>query len=122
RMMGGMPGMAMGGAAGGTFQGGFNGSLGTMGATQAMGLIDIITTLVEPGKWNAPTAMPPFMMMPFPGFMMGMPAAMMGAPAMPVGPTPPNPEFNTINFFPPAMALIVRAPSRMHTSEYGAIV
>src|SRR5207302_1633004 len=55
----GMPGMMMGGGGmgnmqGGAFQGAFNGSLGAMGATQAAGLISLVTRIVDPGNWNRP--------------------------------------------------------------------
>jgi tetratricopeptide (TPR) repeat protein len=140
-MGGGMPGMMMGGGgfSGGSFSGSFNGSLGAMGATQAVGLIDIITRIVDPGNWNKPPAGTPLFMMggAFPGMagfpgmvgMVGM-VGMAGAPGMvgmgpPVDPTmtPPDPATsNSIDFFPPALAIIVRAPSRMHTSITGGIV
>jgi hypothetical protein len=139
-----------GGANRGTFQGAFNGSLGAVGATQAAGLINIITRIVDPGNWNAPPTtpmgfmmggfpgfmmggFPGFMMGGFPGFMMGgFPGFMMGGfPAMMMqgaGP-PPDPNVNSdpqtsnsIDFFPPALAIIVRAPARVHTSITGGIV
>ncbi len=136
-MGGGMPGMQMGmqmmGGTGGSFQAAFNGSLGAMGATQAGSVIDIITRLVDPGNWNKPPSM---QMMGVPGMMgpgmaMGVPGAlMMGVPGgMMIGGPPdptlmqPDPQTsNSIDFFPQALALIVRAPSRMHTSITGGIV
>jgi hypothetical protein len=143
-MMGGMPmggGMGMGGMgmmgggnfAGGSFQGAFNGSLGAVGATQAIGLIDIITRIVDPGNWNKPKMLQPFAMGPgfgFPGGagMIGM-LGMMGMGMIGAGPpqdpteVPPDPQTsNSIDFFPPALALIIRAPSRIHSSIEGGIV
>jgi hypothetical protein len=132
--MGGMPG---GNFAGGSFQGSFNGSLGFQGATQAVGLIDIITRIVDPGNWNKPPVLQPFAMAGF-GFPGGMGAGMFGMLGMvgmagggmigagpPADPTvvPPDPQTsNSIDFFPPALALIIRAPSRIHSSIEGGIV
>jgi tetratricopeptide (TPR) repeat protein len=144
--MGGMGMMGMGG--GGSFQGSFNGGLGAVGATQAAGLITIITRIVDPGNWNQPTinAQAVGIMGGFPMFMggfggmgfmggfggMGFMGGFMGAPGMGMnmgaGP-PPDPNINvdpqtsnSIDFFPPALAIIVRAPSRVHTSITGGIV
>jgi hypothetical protein len=149
-MMGMGGGMMMGG--GGTFQGAFNGALGAVGASQAAGLISIITRIVDPGNWNQPPIyanavgfmgfMPMgggFMGFPMGGGFMGFPmgGGFMGFPMMMGGMAPmagimgalPNPEVNpdpqtsnSIDFFPPALAIIVRAPSRMHTSITGGIV
>src|SRR6185369_301429 len=51
---------------------------------------------------------------------------MMGAGAPPVPVAQGGPAdiqtANTIEFFPPAMALIIRAPSRIHTSITGGII
>ena len=46
-----MGGMGMGGGMMGSFAGGFNGNLGMRGATRAMPLIQLITTVVAPGQW-----------------------------------------------------------------------
>ena len=80
-------GMAGGQAAGGSFQGAFNGGLGAQGATQAMGLIQLITRIVDPGNWNQPPQLNPFAMLgaPFGGMvgmvgMIGM-VGMAGAPS-----------------------------------------
>jgi hypothetical protein len=134
-------GIGAGGGGIGGFTGSFNGSLGAVGATQATGLIDIITRIVDPGNWNRPPSTPPLMMgmvgfpgvgfMGFGGMFMGFPGGMMMGGAMMVGagpppdPTivPPDPTTsNSIDFFPPALAIIVRAPSRVHTSITGGIV
>jgi hypothetical protein len=142
--MGGMSMSGMGGGGIGGFTGSFNGSLGAVGATQATGLIQLITRIVDPGNWNQPPTTPPLAMgmvgfpgMGFMGFMgfggmfMGFPGGMMMGGAMMVGagpppdPTivPPDPtQSNSIDFFPPALAIIVRAPSRVHTSITGGIV
>ena len=139
--MGGMPmgGMGMGGMggmnmAGGAFQGAFNGSLGVMGATQAIGLIDIITRIVDPGNWNKPPVLQPFAGMGGFGFAGagdrhgrhgrhdGHGHGWRWAPQDPTV-VPPDPQTsNSIDFFPPALALIIRAPSRMHSSIEGGIV
>jgi tetratricopeptide (TPR) repeat protein len=146
-MGGGMGGGGMGNMQGGAFQAGFNGSLGAMGATQAAGLISLVTRIVDPGNWNRPPQLNQFQMM---GMGMGMGMGMMGFPMMFPNPgmvgmvgmvgmmgnagmigagPPPDPNApsdpqlaNSIDFFPPALALIVRAPSRMHTSITGGIV
>ena len=129
----GMMGQPGGNFAGGAFQGGFNGSLGVQGATQAVGLIDIITRIVDPGNWNKPPVIQPFAMGGgFPGAgmfgMVGM-VGMMGMGMVGAGPppdptvVPPDPQTaNSIDFFPPALALIIRAPSRMHSSFEGGII
>ncbi|HZZ78015.1 MAG TPA: hypothetical protein VFE62_05835 [Gemmataceae bacterium] len=136
-MMGGMGGM--GSFQGGSFQSSFNGSLGAMGATQAAGLISLVTRIVDPGNWNRPPLTNQFamlgmgmfpMMFPNPGMigMVGMVGMMGNAGMIGAGP-PPDPNMNadpqtsnSIDFFPPTLALIVRAPSRMHTSITGGIV
>jgi len=131
---------------GGSFQGGFNGSLGALGATQAVSLISVITKVVAPGEWFITKQPNPFqqnIFQPFGGAfgMMGM-GGMFGMGAMfggggnnfgmmGAGP-PPTPvseggpadiqQANTIEFFPPALAIIVRAPSRVHTSITGGII
>ncbi|MFO0865566.1 MAG: hypothetical protein U0744_13105 [Gemmataceae bacterium] len=155
---------------GGSFQGGFNGSLGAMGASQAVGLISTITKVVAPGTWyytqqqqpfnpanNFGIGANPFMNNPFGGFQFGgvggiqfgnfgmfgmgggFPQAgmfgmvgnagqfgMVGAGAPPPPPSQGGPAdlltANTIEFFPPALALIIRAPSRVHTSITGGII
>ncbi len=135
-MMGGMPGMMMGGGmmmrGGGMIMGGM--MIG--GGQQGQGLINLVTAIVDPGNWNQPATLTPFMMMGgFPmggimmggGFMMGG-GMLMGGMAIGAGP-PPNPNVNvdpqtsnSIGYFPPALALIVRAPSRVHTSITGGII
>ncbi len=135
-MGGGMMGMmGMGGGmfVGGSFAGGFNGSLGMMGATQAVGLIQLITRVVAPGEWFITQQPQPLAPMLFPGLgmvgalgggqgMLGMVGA--GPPPAPVAEGGPADiqQANTIEFFPPALALIVRAPSRIHTSITGGII
>jgi tetratricopeptide (TPR) repeat protein len=161
-MMGGM-----GQFQGGAFQGGFNGSLGIMGATNAYSLILTITRVVAPGTWFYALQPQPFMMGGFGmggfgmggfgpfmggfgggfmgfggfmgGFMGGFPGGfggfggMMGMMGMMgAGPPPPPPgqggpseditTANTIDFFPPTLALIVRAPSRIHYSPFGGVI
>ncbi len=68
---------------GGSFQGGFNGSLGAMGATQAYSLILTITRVVAPGTWWYAQQPNPFQMM-FAGMggMMGMGFGMFGMGGM----------------------------------------
>ncbi len=137
---------------GGAFQGGFNGSLGVLGASNAYGLILTVTRVVSPGTWFYATQPQPFMMGGFGmgGFGMrgfgafmggvgmfgmggfGMFGGMQGMMGMVgAGPPPPPPEqggpvdiqtANTIDFFPPALALVVRAPSRVHYSPFGSAI
>jgi tetratricopeptide (TPR) repeat protein len=133
-MMGGMGMMGMSGSmVGGSFQGGFNGSLGMMGATQAIGLIQLITKVVAPGEWFLTQQPSPLAPMLFPGLgMVGALGGGMGMLGMVGGGPPPAPveqggpadiqQANTIEFFPPSLALIVRAPSRIHTSITGGII
>jgi tetratricopeptide (TPR) repeat protein len=128
---GGMPGGG-GNFLGGTFMGGFNGGLGQLGAINAPTLIKTITQVVAPGEWfviQQPN--------PFGGFLGGGMAwlgvgPLGGAPQLgQIGQPPPPPnsgetgdprDMNTIDFFPPAMALIIRAPSRVHTSFTGGLI
>jgi tetratricopeptide (TPR) repeat protein len=144
--------MGMGGFSfGGMFPGGFNGNLGFLGASQAMPLISMITTIVAPGEWfKTPAQLAAenfqggFQGFPFGmgfGFPMGM-AGMMGM--MPVGMVGINPAMqnfnqgpplpvsqggsadltkaNTISFFAPALSLIVRAPTRIHYKLIGGAI
>ena len=105
---------------GGSFQGAFNGSLGAIGATQAAGLIDIVTRIVDPGNWNQPAAFNQFAMGGMPMFawlprlhgvgMIGMVGMMGGMGMIGAGPprtrtsTPDPQTSNSIDFFPPALA------------------
>jgi hypothetical protein len=126
--IGGIPGNFVGGA----FQGGFNGALGALGASQATSLIQMITRVVAPGEWFLTQQPMPFAPMIFPGLgmvgmlggqnMLGMVGA--GPPPAPVAEGGPADiqQANTIEFFPPALALIVRAPSRIHTSITGGVI
>jgi tetratricopeptide (TPR) repeat protein len=138
-MMGGMMPMMGGGMmmGMGAFSGGFNGNPGAIGAAQqANSLKALIMTIVAPGNWysygpvNPFPAMGGFGMAGFPG-MGGAFGAMAGIGGMGMigGGAPPDPnanvdpqKANTIDFFQPALALIVRAPSRVHTSITGGIV
>ena len=142
-MMGGMPGMMGGGMMGGMpgmMGGGMGGIMGGQQMFEALPLIDILTRIVDPGNWNAPNAASVMAMMPMmPGMMMGFPMMMPGFPGMMamgmlpgmamVGAMPPgadpnatiNPEKNSIDYFAPTQALLVRAPSRIHTSITGGI-
>jgi hypothetical protein len=124
--------IGLGGAGGGAFQGGFNGSLGAFGATQAQDLINVITKTVDPKWWFVPP--PPQPINQFLGGALGLPAVNFGNQGMQggAGPTPPPfgqggppPDLelaNTIEFFPPALALIVRGQARIHTSITGGII
>jgi hypothetical protein len=156
-MMMGMGGQGMMGMAG--MAGGFNSNLGFMGATQAMPLIMVITSIVAPGEWfkspaqiaaenmqggfggfNGFNGMGAGMMGGMPGMggmnMMGMnPAAMgggmnpglqnfnQGPPLLPQqGQAADIRNANTIQFFAPALALIVRAPTRIHYKATGGVI
>jgi hypothetical protein len=123
--MGGIPGAFVGGS----FAGGFNGSLGLMGAIQAQGLIQLITKVVAPGEWFRTSQQQPLAPMLFPGLGMigGGGPNMMGM--IGAGPPPPQDDgpadiqqANTIEFFAPSLALIARAPSRIHTNITGGII
>ncbi len=123
---------------GGSFQGGFNGSLGALGASQAVSLISVITKVVAPGEWFVTQQPNPFQQNIFAPFMggrgmMGVNFQMMGGPVNGFGGGPPPApvneggpadiqKANTIEFFPPALAIIVRGTSRIHTSLYGGII
>jgi tetratricopeptide (TPR) repeat protein len=141
-MMGGMPMMGGGGMMGmmgggmnfmgGSFMGGFNGGMGMMGSINAPTLIKTITQIVAPGEWFV-TPQPN----PFNAFLggglnnMGGVGPLGGPQLGNIGNPPPPPnsgqegdprDMNTISFFPPAMALIIRAPSRVHTSFTGGLI
>lgn len=125
---------------GGGFQGGFNGSLGIMGATQAVTLIELVTRVVDPGNWFYVSQAQPFnasqnagaFANPFGGGGLGGAgfggggAGGLGQNAPPVPVSQGGPAdiqtSNTIDFFPPALALIIRAPSRIHTSISGGVI
>jgi tetratricopeptide (TPR) repeat protein len=107
--------------------------LGALGATQAVGLIQMITKVVAPGEWFVTQQPQPFAPMLFPGLgMVGALGGGMGMLGMVGAGPPPAPvdlggpadiqQANTIEFFPPALALIVRAPSRIHTSITGGLI
>jgi len=138
-MMGGMGGMGMmgmGGGAnftGGSFMGSFNGGLGASGAILAPSLINTITKVVAPGEWFVTTQPQPFNQflggglnnMGGVGPIGGMQLGNMGQPPplpLPEGGPANIQDANTIDFFPPALALIVRAPSRVHTSFTGGLI
>jgi tetratricopeptide (TPR) repeat protein len=104
----------------------FNGGLGMVGATQSQGLILLIQQLVAPGEWGAQRCrtMTPFF---------GLPGGALGVPggALPGGPPPPVEEggpaadirnANTIGFYAPALALVVRGTSRVHYRLTGGLV
>ena len=107
-------------------------------------MISVITKVVAPGEWFITKQPNPFqqnIFNPFMGLGMGGMFGMVGNQfgmgggnvfgMMGAGP-PPTPiseggpadiqQANTIEFFPPALAIIVRAPSRIHTSIYGGII
>ncbi len=132
-------GQVSGAFTGGGFQGGFNGSLGIMGASNAVTLIELVTRVVDPGNWFYVSQAQPFnpsaiaggFANPFGGGL-GAPGGGIGQggfggaapPATPVSQGGPADiqNANTIDFFPPALALIVRAPSRIHTSISGGVI
>jgi tetratricopeptide (TPR) repeat protein len=131
-MMMGMGGMRGGNFQGGAFTGGFNGGLGVMGASQALSLIQTITQVVAPGEWFQITQPQPFNVF-LGGGMNNFGNGMIGGQQLgQIGQPPPPPvaeggpadprEANTISFFPSALALIVRAPSRVHTSYLGGLI
>jgi hypothetical protein len=132
-MMGG--GMMMGGGnfTGGSFMGAFNGGLGAVGAIQAPTLISTITQVVAPGEWFVTQQPQPFNTFLGGGLNNFGGVGMIGGPQLGnLGQPPPPPQSeggpanamdaNTIQFFPPALALIVRAPSRVHTSLTGGMI
>jgi tetratricopeptide (TPR) repeat protein len=134
-MGGGMGMMGMGGGMmmGGAFSGGFNGGLGMVGAINAQSLISMIKAVVGgPQEWFQQQQPMPLAPMLFPGLgmvgmvggqnMLGMVGA--GPPPLPAaeGGNGDPAVSNTIDFFQPSLALIVRAPSRMHTTITGGII
>jgi tetratricopeptide (TPR) repeat protein len=133
-MMGGgmMRGMTGGNFRGGAFMGGFNGGLGLMGAINAPTLIMTITQVVAPNEWFVQQQPQPFNQflggglnnfMGGVGVIGGQALGNIGNPVanLPQGaPVDPS-QANTIQFFPPSLALIVRAPSRIHVN-YGGLI
>jgi tetratricopeptide (TPR) repeat protein len=104
----------------------FNGGLGMMGATQSQGLILLIQQLVAPGEWGPQRCRT---MQPF----FGLPGGALGVPGgtLPGGPPPPTEEggpaadirnSNTIGFYAPSLALVVRGTSRIHNNLLGGLV
>jgi len=130
---GGFGGRSGGNFTGGSFTGGFNGGLGALGALQAPSLISTITQIVAPNEWFVTRQPEPFNQ--FLGGGLNNFAGGVGAiggqalgnignppPALPQGaPLDPS-QANTISFFPSALALIVRAPSRIHTDFTGGLI
>jgi tetratricopeptide (TPR) repeat protein len=144
-MMGGMGmgGMMMGGGMmrggmggffrGGTFMGGFNGGLGMVGAINAPTLIMTITQVVAPNEWFVKQQPQPFNQFLGGGlnnFMGGV--GVIGGQALGNIGNPPQPQVqgqpldpsqaNTIQFFPPTLALIVRGPARYHFELEGGLI
>jgi tetratricopeptide (TPR) repeat protein len=134
----GMGGMMMGMAGGGMLGGGipgainclgfnqFNGGLGMVGATMNQGLILLIQQLVAPGEWGPQRCRTMQPLYGFPGNNLGIPGG-----TLPGGPPPPTEEggpaadirnSNTIGFYAPALALVVRGTSRIHTNLMGGLV
>ncbi len=126
-------GFGFGNFQGGAFQGGFNGALGMLGASQAVTLIDLITKVVAPGEWFLTQQALPFQ----PQFnfvggggLFGQQGGPIGGQAIGAPPPPPQAQggpaniqdANTIEFFPPALALIIRAPTRLHTTTLGGTI
>jgi tetratricopeptide (TPR) repeat protein len=102
----------------------FNGGLGAMGSTMDQGLILLIQQVVAPGEW-APRCNNLQYNPMFPGGQV--PGAAIGNPG---GAAPPggNPLYaqqlqntNTIGFYAPALALVVRGTSHVH-SKYGGVL
>ncbi len=140
QMMGGMGGMGMGGMGmmggsftGGSFMGSFNGALGAMGAILAPSLISTITKVVAPGEWFITQQPQPFNTFLGGGLNnLGGVGAIGGPQLGQMGQPPPLPlpeggpaniqDANTIEFFPPALALLIRAPARVHTSFTGGLI
>ncbi|MEI7688260.1 MAG: hypothetical protein WCL32_24915, partial [Planctomycetota bacterium] len=136
---------------GGTFTGGFNGSLGSLGGTAGMQeLIKLVTIVVDPGHWYY-VQQQSFLQQGFNnqnplnqggaagfggalgggalggalgGAGGGAPAA--GGPPTPAGEGGPadllDPKTNTIYPYIPTLALIVRAQSRTYNSITGGII
>jgi tetratricopeptide (TPR) repeat protein len=104
----------------------FNGGLGIVGATQNQGLILLIQQLVAPGEWGAQRCrtMTPFFGVP--GGALGIPGGGLpgGPPAPPEegGPAADIRNSNTIGFYAPALALVVRGTSRVHNNLMGGLV
>jgi tetratricopeptide (TPR) repeat protein len=127
-----MGGMGMGGNfRGGSFMGGFNGGLGLVGSINAPSLIATITQVVAPGEWFVTQQPEPFNQflggglnnfMGGVGVIGGQALGNIGQPPPPQGTLLDPTQANTIQFFPPALALIVRAPSRIHTDFTGGLI
>src|SRR5262249_31982472 len=92
-----------------------------------------ITQVVAPGEWFVIQQPNPFNAFLGGGLNnLGGVGAIGGPQLGNIGQPPPNPnvpgeggdprDLNTISFFPPAMALIIRAPSRLHTSFTGGLI
>ena len=110
--LGGLAGGAMGQNCLGFNLGGFNGNLGAQGATQNQLLIALITQTVAPGEWGAQNCQNPLLAQAF---------GMAGGPA-PVNQPQDLSQTNTIGFYPPALALVVRATTRIHTKVTGGVL
>jgi len=129
--MGGMNMMGMGGMGGMNMMGmggmgqnclGFNqanGGLGMMGSTMNQGLILLIQQVVAPGEWGAMRCQTqPFGM---PGMFPNNPGGMPPVPTAQGGPAADIRNSNTIGFYAPSLALVVRGTSQIHT-KYGGLL
>jgi hypothetical protein len=92
--------------------GGFNGNLGFQGSTQNQLLIALIQQTVAPGEWGAQNCQNPLLAQAF---------GMAGGPA-PVNQPEDLSKTNTLGFYPPALALVVRGTSRIHTKLQGGLL
>src|SRR5262249_987026 len=86
-------------------------------------LILLIQQLVAPGEWGQQQCLTQF---PFPGVpgILGGPGGLPGQPGIQPGGGGPPPNLqnsNTIGFYAPALALVVRGTSRIHTKQTGGV-
>jgi hypothetical protein len=106
-------GVILGGAMGqnclGFNLGGFNGNLGFQGSTQNQLLIALIQQTIAPGEWGAQNCQNP---------LLAAAAGMAGGPA-PINQPENLSQTNTLGFYPPALALVVRGTSRIHVKQIG---
>src|SRR5262249_10281488 len=124
------PGGFPGGFAGGAIPGQnclgfnqFNGGLGAVGSTMNQGLILLIQQLVAPGEWGQQQCLTQFPLPGVPGILGG-PGGLPGQPGIQPGGGGPPPNLqnsNTIGFYAPALALVVRGTSRIHTKQTGGV-
>jgi hypothetical protein len=101
--------------------GNFGGQFGFQGPDKSFELMQLITKVVAPGEWAALGTNPNQPPAP-PGFGGPLAPAPAAAPDPTDSPTVDRPLLNSLDYYQPARALVVRGSSRIHTRIGGGLV